>query len=78
MSSGASPATIAWEVGTQSISPVTNTSSTTANIATEPLSSRNRNEPPISSIAVTNFGPGANHVVAAGHAQLEERDAGAG
>src|SRR5581483_5453585 len=60
MSSGASAATIACEVGTQSISPITNTTITQTNIASDPLQSRNRNEPPITSIAVTSFGPAGN------------------
>src|SRR5262245_65843738 len=59
MSPGASAATMACDVGTQSISPTTNTSITQTNIATEPLQSRNRNEPPMSSIAVTSLRPGA-------------------
>jgi hypothetical protein len=58
-SSGASAATIAWDVGTHNISPTTKTNMESTNIPTDPLRSSNRNEPPIRSIALTSFASAA-------------------
>ena len=55
-SAGASRAAIPCDVGTQSISPMTKTVMTKANVGIDPFSDRSRNGKPISSIAAASFG----------------------
>ena len=56
MSAGASSATTAWDVGTQSISPTTNTTMTKRIAARQCVQTRSRNGSPITSSATTSFG----------------------
>src|SRR3990170_8057040 len=58
MSAGASVAITDGEVGTQSISPITNTKITSSTTGTAELAERSRNGRPISSIAEPSFAAG--------------------
>src|SRR3954465_5247167 len=63
MSAGASAATTACEVGTQSISPITNSTITKAITNADPFTFRSRNGTPISGIATPSFTDGGTEVV---------------
>ena len=77
MSAGANAATTACDVGTHSISPITNSTITSAITGAEPLTFRSRNGTPISGIATPSFSeagtPPSNASGAAGTSVDEQR-----
>src|SRR6188472_936929 len=64
MSCGASSATTACDVGTQSISPITNTTTTVTTASTECDATSSRYGSPITSSATTSFGADGTPAVA--------------
>ena len=74
MSGGASAATTAWDVGTQSISPKTKIRITSTITGAEPFQFRSRNGTPIIGIAMPSFTDGAMSRSPPREPQLEEGD----